>query len=641
MVLAKEISPLEWKPHAEREDQWWVPRPETGGYRSLMGERVEVWIGETALRAIGPHERRDRAIETGDGLYYLLDDRLVVRLPGGRPAEPLVYAAHLERGEAVDGTWRAPVRTDTADGLSVWPGESVEIACDVPAGSVLRFQTVAHALTAEAQLAFVVSVDGMKKYVYDTTVQPGELDATPHTVSLPAAGSAGARIGFEVRGDSVVTAIHNPVIGPAEVGTYGARPWRGARPDVIVFLADTFRADNLEDYGGDPALAPELNDLAGRSKRFLNARSTSIWTLPSHASLFTGVHPPQHGAVTPEVTFADELVTIAEHLKANGYRTGAVTDSAYVSRQFGMDQGFEWFSENEFAGQSLERTLTAADEFLDRDDGRPVFLFVHTYRVHMPYRQGRDENTVELDALMARIAEALRARRGQESTLETLRRFVDEYRGLYLDGVAMLDEQVGEWFAGLGERGLFEDGLLVFTSDHGEEFYEHDNRGHKGLPHEEKVRIPLLLHGERVKPGDVEYGASLLDLPPTIAEFCGVEGLDVWEGESLLRLGRERLQFTHNAEGEEAYLSVTDRGRKVIALDEVEGLERGEVVGGFDLERDPGERVSVAGEKDWPGELARAIAPLWGKLSVPLGEAEEVEMSEEMREQLRKLGYGD
>jgi len=639
--MATEIPASLWERDGELPGQWWVPRPETGGYRNLAGEEVVLRLGETELRQIRPHERRDVEIETGDGLFYLLDDRLVVRPRWGRPTEVASFESVLDRGRSENGVWRAPVRNAVGDGLSVWPGEEVELQARVPGNSTLRFLTVAHALGESAALAFRVTIDGSQSYVYQTDVEPGTAEEVAHEVALPFGRAADARLGFEVVGDPALTAFLDPVVGPTEIGTYGARPWKDARPDVVVFLADTFRADNLAAYGGDPELAPHLNALAERSLRFLRARSTSVWTLPSHGSLFTGVLPPQHGAVTPEVTFARELETIAEHLAAQGYRTGAVTDSAYVSRQYGMDQGFEWFTENEFADQSLARTLAEADAFLDRDDGRPVFLFVHTYRVHHPYRQGAEESTQAQEELMQRIAEALRTRRGEATTLEILLEFVDEYRALYLDGVRALDAQLGPWLATLGERGLLEHGLFVFTSDHGEEFYEHGNRGHKGLPYEEKVRIPLLLSGGGVAPGETTLGASLIDLAPTLAAFCGAPRLPVWEGVSLLGLDHERLLFTHNAEGSEAYLSATDRDRKLIAVADAQRLEQGEFLAAYELDTDPGEKENAAADAGWAADLARALAPLWRERSVPLGEATTIEMSEAMREQLRKLGYGE
>ena len=345
--------------------------------------------------------------------------------------------------------------------------------------------------------------------------------------------------------------------------------------------------------------------------------------------------------MNPEVTFARELETIAEHLQAQGYRTGAVTDSAYVSRQYGMDQGFEWFSENEFEDQKLATTLAQAEDFLARDDGRPVFLFVHSYRVHHPYRQGPEESRSALDELMERIAAALKARKNEATALEILVDFVDEYRALYHDGVRALDAGLGPWLATLDERGYFERGLFVFTSDHGEEFYEHGNRGHKGWPHEVKVRIPLLLRGPGIEPRDVEFGASLVDLAPTISDFAGAPALPLWDGESLLDLDHDRLLFTHNAEGPEAYLSATDRDRKLIALADADGLERGELLAAFDLAEDPGEESALAPTLAWPAELASAIAPLWRELSVRLGEAAAIEMSDDMRDQLRALGYGE
>ena len=213
---------------------------------------------------------------------------------------------------------------------------------------------------------------------------------------------------FEVEGDPGVTAILDPVVGPLEVGDYGDRPWEDAAPDIVVFLADTFRADNLAAWGGAPDVAPNTNALAEASVRFLETRATSVWTLPTHASMFSGLFPLQHGAITSETKLSPDLLTIAEHLAAHGYRTGAITEGAFVSRTYGLDQGFAWFEERTATERPYPLTLAGALDFLDADDGRPVFLFVHTYRVHAPYRIGAEEDAEPERDLMRRIGVRMR-----------------------------------------------------------------------------------------------------------------------------------------------------------------------------------------------------------------------------------------
>src|SRR6185503_19320650 len=110
-------------------------------------------------------------------------------------------------------------------------------------------------------------------------------------------------------------------------GKPGARPWSEPRPDLVLVLCDTFRADNLAEYGGDPELAPNLNRFTARALRFLDARSTAAWTLPSIGSILSGVFPGQHGGTDLDRGVVNEVETLAEVLSASGYRTAAITDS--------------------------------------------------------------------------------------------------------------------------------------------------------------------------------------------------------------------------------------------------------------------------------------------------------------------------
>ncbi len=644
--LEHSIQPEDWVADAARPDQWSARRPPTAGFRELAGgERAELQLGGRNLPAILPGQLSDTSIETGSGLFSPAEERIVLRLPSGEaPAGEALFSTYLERGERVGDVWRCMVRGRVADGLTLWPGERAEIECDVPPGCVLRLSTLACSFGSAGASNFRVSLDGEVLLDLRCEFGAGQEVEQSLELELPASGVARGRFLFEVSGDPAATAFLNPVIGPERIGARRERPWRDVRPDIVVVLLDTFRADNLAAYGGQGDVAPNLNALADASLRFLAARSTSVWTLPAHGSLFTGVLPTQHGAVLPGVTFPRELTTIAEHLAAHGYRTGAVTDSGYVSRTYGMDQGFEWFVENNLGSLRLADTLRSALDFLDRDDGRPVFLFVHTYRVHHPYRQGPEESEEALDALMERVAAALRERRNRDTTLEILSDFVDEYYGLYLDGVRALDAEIGPWLAELEARGLFDAGYLIVTSDHGEEFYEHQNRGHKGRPHEEKIRIPLLIRGAGLAPRDVRLGASLIDLPPTIADLCGLSTLETWIGRSLLELDRERPLFAYNREvsGTQAHLSIVDGDRKVFARADAELLEPDALMAAYDLENDPGEQRNLLEQDvEWPRGFIRTLAPVWAELDDCLGKTVDVQLSDELLERLRALGYGD
>src|SRR6185503_9991664 len=219
-------------------EQWWATRPATAGFAHLDGERLELRIG---ARTIPRHLRRlARQHDDGDeakGEYCLVhDDRIeLVRPAGMEPPAAGVLASWLERGHEDSGVWRAPVASIESDGLTVWPGERLELVQDVPPRSALRVVTAAHSLGREGELHFRVLLDG--EVLLDHAQASGDGTGVAHALVLPRDGRARARFAFEVEGTPAISAFLEPVIGPVEIGSYGARPWKAERPDVVLFLA--------------------------------------------------------------------------------------------------------------------------------------------------------------------------------------------------------------------------------------------------------------------------------------------------------------------------------------------------------------------------------------------------------------------
>jgi len=433
-------------------------------------------------------------------------------------------------------------------------------------------------------------------------------------------------------------------IGPLERGTYASRPWGRGRPDIVLFVADTFRADNLEAHGGAPELAPHLNELAAGSRRFLNARSPAAWTLPALGTLFTGIAPGRHGATDIGLALPRDLDTVTELLARRGYRTGAVTDSGFFTIAFGMDQGFDWFEENQNTSWDLDHTLAEAVRFLERDDGRPIFLVVHTYRTHAPFRRGPEEDPSEWEQLteeaFAMLAERRNQNGGGDLKREVLLAFPDRMRELYRAGVRDLDEGVGFLLEELRRRDVLTDGYFVFTSDHGEALGENDDVLHGGRLWEVKLRVPLLLHGGGLEAGDVHWSASLADLAPTLLDLAGLDPPAAWSGASLLTLNEARTHFAYRLEERNRELAVIDADKKLLTAPDVERLRDGSVDHAFDLALDPGEERNVAGE-EWAAELARRV---WGKVAdalKPATDATRVHATPEAMKGLGDIGYGD
>jgi len=630
---------------------FWIARPQllmTGGGRT-SGAEFRLTAGERAF-APAPRWKGEKGFPTDS--FFAEMGSLVVRLPKDeRPPEGMRFSILLHTGQGPSWGRRFSGRK-----LDVWPGEELRVRADVPEGSALRFATILEPMLGEgttAPVTWSVLLDG--EPLFSDGADAKRTLARWHAVPLPKTGPV--ELTFRVSGPLAVTGFLAPVIGPLEIGSRGARPWDERRPDVLVFLADTFRADNLAAYGGELGLAPEIDALAAESRLFRRAWSVGTFTLPSHVSLFTGVLPFQAGLQTMQNSLHEDLDTIAELLSAAGYRTGAVTDAGIVSQRFGFDQGFDAFDEEQ---TTIESTVERALAFLDADDGRPTFLFVQSYRAHAPYHvsdETRREHGARLemgpgyDDLMARLEELARASELPPVDgvyppalvrMEAAAPLIAGLRALYRGGVIDLDRGFGRFRRELEGRRWFDHGLLIFTSDHGEAFAEHGELEHGERVFESKVRVPLFLHGTGIQPGVVHESASLVDLSPTIARAAGLPALPIWVGTSLLDLPADRPVLSFGFDGDHTF-SVVDGDRKAIGFQTKGTVDSGRMVGGFDLARDPGELEDLRARGEaWPEEMLRHYRARVEEALQPLVHSQQQAVLDARDlEELGKLGYGN
>jgi choline-sulfatase len=273
-------------------------------------------------------------------------------------------------------------------------------------------------------------------------------------------------------------------------------------PNLVLVTLDTVRADHLGCYGHSAAVTPWLDRLANEGIRFAQASSPVPLTLPSHATLLTGLLPPHHGLRNNGVgALGGGTATLATLLAGRGYRTGAFVGAFVLDRRFGLNQGFEVYDDeiprDPRAGVSLEAERPGRDvvdralAWLGREDPRPFFLWVHLYDAHAPYRPP--------PAWAARHA------------------------GRPYDGeISEVDEQVGRILAELGRRELGKRTVVAVAADHGEGLGEHGELTHGLLLYEPTLHVPLLLSAPgRLKPRVIETPVSLVDLAPTLAGLLG------------------------------------------------------------------------------------------------------------------------
>ncbi len=478
--------------------------------------------------------------------------------------------------------------------------------------------------------------------------------------------------------------------GPAapDVGAH-ARP--GA-PDVLLVVLDTVRADHVGAYGYERPTTPRFDGLARGGALYLDATAPATWSLPSHASLFTGRFPSRHGAHSEHRYLDDAAPTLAELLAAHGYDTRCFTANAWISDELGLTRGFAWADDawrDGVAGRTRFFPFRVLDRlgFGARDNGgsvvaehfeswaessplgaRPTFAFVNFIEAHFPYHQLPDE-------YLDRFGDASRDERRALSLALLEAQFGGEppdparYAGLAADmydaGVSYADHLLGRLVAALRRRGTLDSTVIVVLADHGELLGEHGAFGHGNSVHEIETRVPLLVrYPPRIRRRTrVETPISTAGVLATILDLAGVEaprGLDV---SSLLApidggppagpVISERFSgdaATARAASVQAAdpLMRTDRRFRAFREGDLKLVEASDGARYlFDLASDPGELHDVARAR--PDDVSRLAGDLeaWRAatgmpdLGARAGHGKAPSLDAETRERLRALGYDE
>jgi len=282
--------------------------------------------------------------------------------------------------------------------------------------------------------------------------------------------------------------------------------------NLVVIVIDTLRADRLSCYGYDKATTPRLDQLAARGLRFERAYSTAPWTLPSTASLLTGLQPEMHRGTHFFASLSPDCRLLAEQLAERGYESAAFVGNYFVQPLFGFARGFGSYDEGcmvDRGGINSDKISDAAIAWLDRraasapDGGdaaaaAPFLLYLHYFDPHYNYWEHEGFKFGGEDTERVFSGADIYALREQQ------KRFDDADRArlsaLYDSEVAFTDHHVGRVLDHLTQRGHDDDTFVLVTADHGEALGEHGWIGHTIQLYEESIRIPLLLKGPGLAP---------------------------------------------------------------------------------------------------------------------------------------------
>jgi arylsulfatase A-like enzyme len=431
---------------------------------------------------------------------------------------------------------------------------------------------------------------------------------------------------------------------------------RAERPmNLVLIVVDSLRQDALGSLGSPLPTSPHLDALAAQGTSFELSYTVAPWTLPSIATIFTGLPPSRHGAIDPRKTLAAEAQTLAEILKESGYRTSAVVSHIFLKARYGMDQGFDTLDDRESRGHEWISTPGVTRESVEAlrrlaAEPAPFFLFVHYFDPHYDYLRHPEFGLANVPSGRLNGGETIQELLALAPTLT--REELAFLARVYGEEIRKTDQGIGMLLREIEALALRERTLVVFTADHGEEFCSRGPWiGHTTGLYEEDVRVPLVVRDPKAaRPGRLEAGPiSSVDLLPTALDLLNVATPEDVMGRSFAAAirGGERAAphdvffevdfeplFADNEEKVSHKRAILRDGWKLIR-DETSGFMEL-----YDLAADPAEARNVADDHpkrrdEWALDLAAwSLSAAEGRLA-----AGEVELTERQIERLRSLGY--
>ncbi|MCB1045002.1 MAG: tetratricopeptide repeat protein [Acidobacteria bacterium] len=392
------------------------------------------------------------------------------------------------------------------------------------------------------------------------------------------------------------------------------------RRSVLIITMDTTRSDQLEPYGVEDVATPNLASFAEQGIVFEQAYSVAPITLVAHSSIMTGLYPPQHQVRNNGIhRVSDNVVTLAEHLKQQGYRTAAFVSAAVLDKKYGLNQGFETYNDDLSTGRErhprmvpdrpAEFTINEAIQWLDetpQDDN--FFLWVHLYDPHAPYSPPAP--------------------------------FRQDYKDrLYQGEIAYMDQQMGRL---LNHPRIASDPVVAILGDHGESLGEHEEMTHAILAYDATLHIPFML---RIPGGPAKHRitteVSQVDLAPTLLDLIDQPPMKESSGSSLVPLLENRVSQMDRYLYGETYLPFYTYGwakLKTIRKNMWKYIDA-PTPELYNLKRDPRELANVAVQN--PGKHSDYHDELESLMRSMGNEEEGASMSldSDTLEQLRSLGY--
>ena len=443
--------------------------------------------------------------------------------------------------------------------------------------------------------------------------------------------------------------------------------------NIILISIDTLRADHLGCYEYPRNTSPHIDRLASEGTQFNNAFSTSPWTLPAHISMLTSLTLFHHKVLLSYHKLNFSIVTLADILRKNGYFTSAFTGGVLVNSKFGFSKGFDFYQDKKLGGaRSAKKLFECSFNWIKENKDKKFFIFLHTYQPHNPYRSpspfGKVFLTEKDEWREFNLIHYLGGPKGKYRELsDELRRNII---ALYDGEIRYTDEKlINPLINGLKKLNLYDRTMIIFTSDHGEEFYEHGAWEHGHTLYNELIKIPLIIKFPYSKYKGKKFNnfVSIIDIVPTILEELKInfsqynlDGRNLTEIISQEEKGNrvfvselyDQKEFP-NSFRYHRYLrkvSINENQYKLILninrfkyhyffcppLPQNDTIE----MQLFDLKKDPNERVNIASQnKKLIKKLLKKLNNYYRKGKKEKLKSKEFSIDQELRDRLITLGY--
>lgn len=452
-------------------------------------------------------------------------------------------------------------------------------------------------------------------------------------------------------------------------------------PNVILVVVDTLRADRLGCYGYERPTSPNIDRLAAEGVVFENCYSVASWTLPSFASMWTGLLPAVHGCVGLYTPLPENIPTLPQRMTDRGYYCAAVVANPFLGAKYGFGRGFDFYDDYSVF-LDTEVGLLAADPGRDRGvvsdtvtgqtvtqqainllrlakkSEKPLFLFIHYYDPHDSYIPPPPFDRAFVDPKYSGPIDGrqIPSMRQKPPTGDDLQRLIDLQDG----EIAYNDKLIGRFIAKLDETLDPTNTLVILVSDHGEAFAEHGRMLHGNSAYREELWVPMIWRWRGTLPGGhrVKSPVATIDMTATLNHVLGLRGLPPQQGASLwpaLRGGQgsqERMIISDRAiapgvhiETSEHHWAVT-RGNLRLHGHFGQSPDEGAKWEGFDVGDDPREHRDVfAGQRDRFLPLKDQLLQTWRECQelrldyARTGKGRAAELTDKERKRIEGLGY--